>query len=80
MNAAIYGYACIQASPVHKAILKNYLVVLKFTFIFIRGCKSIFGVAAAVIFAVKLASCFRNGWTGIAQPTRLHGIMLLCMR
>ena len=60
-------------------ILKNDLV-LKFTFIFTRGCKSIFSVVAAVIFNGKSASCFRNGWTRIVgQPTFLHDIMLFCM-
>ena len=58
-------------------ILKNDLIVLKFTFIFIRRYKWIFGVAAAVIFTGKSAS--EMAGMGIGQPMHLHDVMLFCM-
>ena len=42
-------------------ILKNDLVLLKFTFIFIHGCKWIFGVAATVIFTGKSLQKWLDG-------------------
>ena len=73
----MHASSLVQSSAA--VILKNDLVLLEFTFIFIHRCKWIFGVIAATIFTGKSASCFRNGWTGIGQPTRLHDEMLFCM-
>ena len=60
-------------------ILKNDLVLLKLTFIFIRGCKWIFGVAAAVTFTGKSVASEMVGMD-ISQPTRLYDFAYLDIR
>ena len=56
-----------QSSPVRvhtksAVIVKNQLVLLKFSFIFVCRCKWILDVATAVMFTGKLARRLGNSW------------------